>query len=593
MTWDISVQNIGGILEGEASIEPGANAVRGANWQGKSSFVQAIETALGTETALTDGRDSGWVTLETPDGEYRVELRRTNGTVSRIDTPYLDTEYDRVRADLYAFLDEKNLIRAAVRRGDDLEEYLTRPLELENIDEQIKRKKSERSQVKSELETAEEAANEIVSVEKRISSLENELDELEAEREQISDSEPQEENQETLSDLRAERDQQQQNIDRLENTLERATERLSERRSELDELTVPDNQDFESELAELRSEMQSAEHDIDIVQDIYSANKRLLDEDRIELLADVEHGLAEDTITCWVCDSQTTKSDIEDRLEALHRRLSELQQDVKEYRTRFEDLEERRDELRTKRRRRSDLQDEIADLEETISDREQSLENARSRLEELEERIEEVSESVSERDERLTDIESNIKYNRRELEEAHEKKETLERRAGRREMLCEERDQLTQEIRDLRNRKQEMKRRTREEFEAAAADIIERFDTSYDAARLTSEFELVIARDGREISIDALSESEIELLGIVAALAGYEAFDVHDDVPVILADGLGSLDEDNLETLVDLLAERADYLVFTSYPEHDLTDSHVIDPAEWTIVSSQDSTAST
>lgn len=588
MTWEISIENIGGILEGGASIEPGANAVRGANWQGKSSFVQAIETAIGAETVLTDGQDSGNVSLKTPEREYRVELRRSNGTVSRTGTPYLESEYDRTRANLYAFLDEQNPIRASVRRGADLEEHLTKPLELENIDEQIERKKRERSQVESELETANEAADRILSVKDHISDLEETLEELKEKRRQLSEHESEDEKHEALTDLRAERDQQQRRVNRLERTLERTEERVAECRNELDDLTVPDDQDIESELSEVKSTVQTIEHDIDILQDIYSANKRPLDENRLELLTDVEHGLGEDTITCWICGSPTTKSDIEEQLETIQGKISKLQKDAEGRRTRLQTLKERHNEIRTKRRRRSDLEDEIKGLEESISDKKQSLESARERVKELEGRIEEMSEEVSEQNDELTDLDSDIKYHQRELDDVHQELETLEERADRRESLREERDQLSEEIEQLRNRKEKMKRRTREEFEAAAADIVNRFNTSYDAARLTSEFELVIARDGRRVSTDALSESEIELLGIVAAIAGYEAFDVHDDVPIILADGLGSLDEENLETLVQLLAERADYLVFTTYPEHAAVDSHVIDPSDWSVVSSKE-----
>jgi len=159
MTWNIEIENIAGILDGRTTIEPGLNAVRGSNWQGKSSFIEAIKTALGTSTELTENKDSGRVKLQTPDRDITVTLVRENGTVRRSGTPYLDNEYDVIRTELFACLDERNEVRSAVRQGENLEDVLMRPLDFQNIDEQITDLKREREQIRSELSQAREAKN--------------------------------------------------------------------------------------------------------------------------------------------------------------------------------------------------------------------------------------------------------------------------------------------------------------------------------------------------------------------------------------------------------------------------------------------------
>ena len=133
MVWTIDIERIAGILHGSATIEPGLNAVQAANWQGKSSFVEAVKTALGTSTELTEGADSGHVDLQTPTRDVTVQLVHNGSTVSREGTPYLDDEYDIVRAELFACLDEHNEIRGAVRRGENLEDVLLEPLDFQNI----------------------------------------------------------------------------------------------------------------------------------------------------------------------------------------------------------------------------------------------------------------------------------------------------------------------------------------------------------------------------------------------------------------------------------------------------------------------------
>jgi uncharacterized small protein (DUF1192 family) len=164
MTWSIDIERIAGILDGDARIEPGLNAVRAANWQGKSSFVEAIKAALGTSTELTEGADDGRVHLETPDRSLTVRLVRDGDGVRREGTPYFEDEYDRVRASLFACLDADNEIRQAVRRGDTLEDVLLRPLDFQNIDERIADLQRERERVEAELSQATEAKKRLPTV---------------------------------------------------------------------------------------------------------------------------------------------------------------------------------------------------------------------------------------------------------------------------------------------------------------------------------------------------------------------------------------------------------------------------------------------
>jgi hypothetical protein len=77
----------------------------------------------------------------------------------------------------------------------------------------------------------------------------------------------------------------------------------------------------------------------------------------------------------------------------------------------------------------------------------------------------------------------------------------------------------------------------------------------------------------------------VDLLSIVTALAGYKAFDVGDRVPIILLDDVGGLAEENLRPLIHYLAERSTYLLTTAYPEQQLSEDHLIDPTDWSVIS--------
>ncbi|WP_424004969.1 archaea-specific SMC-related protein (plasmid) [Haloarcula salina] len=594
MTWHIDIERIAGILDGAATLDPGLNAVRGSNWQGKSSFIESLKVALGTSTELTEGADSGRVRLDTSEGTFDVSLAREDGTVHRSGTPYLVDEYDTIRADLFACLDERNEVRRAVREGENLESVLMRPLDFQNIDEQIAALRGEREQIETELSQAREAKKRLPTVQERVTRLEDELAELREKRDAIADSasdDAPESVQRQLSQARTEQNQARSRVERLEGSVERTEERLAERREDLDALEIPDYTDVESRLEEARESLEQVERDAEVLQSVYSATELVLSENRLDLITDVERDIEGDTLTCWTCGNETTRADLETRLDALGDRLTELRARKESHRDTVEELETQREEISQARRRESDLEDEIADLVETLADREQSLDAARNRLEEATERVEELAERVDETVDERSDVESEIKYREAELEDAADELSQLETRAGRVDDLEAELESIREELSALRNRKDRIKHEARDAFDEAMREILARFDTGFETARLTADFEIVVARDGREASLDALSEGELELIGFVAALAGRESFDVAETVPLLLVDGLGGLDDDNLHTLIEFLRGRTEYLVFTAYPEYTAFDGREIDPTEWEVANESPATA--
>lgn len=595
MNWTIDIENIAGILDGEATIEPGLNAVRASNWQGKSSFIRAIKTGLGVSTALTEGEDRGRVDLDTPDREVTVELVRENGSVRRTGFPYLEDEYDIARTDLFACLDERNEIRRAVREGENLESILMRPLDLQNIDRRIADLNHEREQIESELAQAREAKKRLPQVEQAVAELEDELADLReqyeaaiAERDGETADSPQSVQNE-LAQAQSERDQAKKRIDRLERSIDRAENRFEEKRAELADLGEVGDGDVESELAVAREELQEVKRDIEVLQALYSANEMVLSEDRLDLLGEVKRDLMGDTVTCWTCGNEASRDAIEDQTDAIGEKITTLRAKAETRRDEVEKLEARREDLKQARQRRRDLESEVASLEERLADYERSLEDARDRLEQAERTVEELSDAVDRSVEKITDIESDIKYREAELKDTRDELDALETRAARVDTLEDELASVESELETLRNRKDEIKYEARDAFDEAMEDVLSRFDTGFETARLTANFDLVVARDGRQASLDALSEGELELLGFVAALAGYESFDVAESVPILLVDGVGGIADDNLHTLVEYLQERASYLVFTIYPEYTAFDGSEIDPGDWEVASGRES----
>lgn len=591
MTWSLEIENVGGIRSGGATLKPGVNSVRASNWQGKSSFIRAIKTVMGTDRPLTEGQSSGRVQLQLPEETTVVELSRNGRAITRNGEPFLNDEYTRRCAELFAFLDESNELRRAVRDDENLESLLTEPLDLENIDERIANLKREREQVTAELERATSASNRVPVLERKIETTADELAELKASRDELRVSDDGEDDVESLrsdlSDAKSEKEQVADLIERTERAIERTQETLNDRYEELESIEIPEQGDIAAEIESARDELSQLERDKELLESLYSVNSRILDEDRLELLGEIEHGLMGDVHSCWVCGSEATHEEIESKLQSMRETIADLSGEVADRRQEVERLQERRDERRKRKQRKQDLHQEIQQLEDTLDDREDSLESAQGRYEVLTERVEELEDKVEHSDDQLTSIESDIKYTETKLAELRDELEEVRSDAQRRELLEDEREELTAEIEQLRSRKSRIRAETREEFDAAISEVITMFETSFESAHLTGNFDLVVARDGREASLDALSEGELELLGIVVALAGYEAYDVDADVPVMLLDGLGGLSDESLNTLVEYLDDRTEYLVLTAYPENDSLGDWEIDPNEWSVVSNQ------
>jgi len=600
--WELDIANVGGIRDGSPTVEPGINAVQASNWQGKTSLITAIETVLGgaiTDATLTEGESEGRVRLETPGETYEVSLTRDAGSVARDGTPYLTDEQDRTCADLFAFLDGRSRIRTAVRNGEDLTPHLIKPLEQEDIKGRVEALKRQRRDVESDLQDATRAKKRLPAVVEDITALDEELAGLREELQSVEgddgDAGDQEERRQQLNEKRREHEQAKQRLTRLERKIESLKSQIDEKTTELEDIEVPDAPDLADELEAKRDELRALEEEIETLESLYNVNKRILDQGQLDLVTEVSRRIDADQLSCWVCGNETTRDDVESQMDELSEAVSDRRERRSNLKTTVQDLEQEQRSIDRKRRKKRSLEEEIDSLRVTLEESRNEASSAEEQVETLADAVDRLAEQVTETDDRRSSLEQEIARKEAELDTLQEKKTRLEEDASAQERLQERKDELSAEIESLRSRRESTIETARTAFETALSDVVEQFDPSFEAARLekhvssetgeTERLELVIARDGRETSVDALSEGEIELVGIIAALAGFEAFDVADRVPCILLDDVGGLAGDNLRTLASYLVERTEFVVTTAYPEAGDFDGHVISPAEWDVVS--------
>ena len=609
--WELRLRNTAGIRSGTATLQPGLNTVQASNFKGKSSFVRAIQAVMGTagmgdRTDLTEGASEGGVTLDTPEGEYEVTLQRSDaGTVTRHGDPYLAAEEDLVGARLFAFLGEDNPIRARVRAKEDLTDLLQRPLDIEDIDAQIAELQSERDAVVRRLEKAERAAANLPSVKEAIAGLESELDDLRERRAQLGDrvSETSADGSlsDDLADRRSELTTAEQTVTRLEKQIERKETALADKTEELDALDVPAELTFAEDIQEREARIDDLGLQIDLLEGLYRANHRVVEEDEVALVSSVESSLTADEFDCWVCGETTAAEDIEARLETLELKITELRSEKQSLTEEIETVKRKQEQVKQRRQTRQQLEEAVGELRADLDELRGELQRARDRRSSLQDAVDELAAAVeaaeTELNEQLTDVKAEIRNIESELDDQRSRRDELRERSQEADRLRTEKQRLTERIAELRNRKKAKQMELKERFDTAMDEIITQFAPGFDGARLdvqtTDEgevdaFELVIARDGRETEIGTLSEGERELVGVVVAVAGYRTFDVADSVPVILLDGISQLSADNLRRLIDYLDGASEMLVTTAYPEAGEFGGHTIRPTEWETISDEE-----
>lgn len=611
--WDLDVNNIGGIRTGNASLTPGLNTVQASNFQGKSSFMAAIQTAVGTtgmfgkDHPLTEGEESGSVTLNADGEEYEVTLsREAVDTVARSGNPYLTDETDRVCAHLFAFLGEDNPIRSAVRNGEDLTEFLQAPLNIEDINAQIVELQKKRRDIKDDLREAEQSANKLPTVQEDITQLEQQLDDLRDQRDELAAEVPEDTNAGDLSDKLGSKqgslESAKKDISRLESKISRREDALEEKQAELDDLEVPSEPKLNADVNDKEERINNLKLKINLLQDLHRANQQIIEEDEAELVTTVDRGIEADTIDCWVCGNETTATDIEERLTALQQKIKSLRSEKSDIESEVEDIKQTKRAIRKKKNERDQLKDAVGRIKGDIQEAKADLEQAEERKERLETEVQElkaeVEEAEEELNEELTDIKAEISNKERELDRKKGQIEDLEAEAEKTDELEAERDELRDEIEELRQRKNKKQRELADQFNDALEDVIDRFAPGFDGGQLVpktpteggdiEEFELNIVREGRETTLDTLSEGEQELVGIVVAIAGYRTFDVSERVPAILIDGISQLSSDNLRNLLEYLEDASEMLVTTAYPEAGDFEGNTVDPTEWDVVSNRE-----
>ncbi|PSP68854.1 chromosome segregation protein SMC [Halobacteriales archaeon QS_1_69_70] len=616
-TATVAVRNLGGIDTCEVTFRPGVTVLAGRNATNRTSLLTAIGGVLGgTGPTLKSDADDGSVTLTLGGSEYTRRYVRHDGQVRAEGNPYTDATET---VDCFASLLEANPARRAVERGEDLREVLMRPVDTDAIEARIRRIEGERREVRDRLDEIDRERDQLPRLETRRAELQEELadidDELDAVRSTVDeyDADPDtaeaaqeaiDELEETRHRLRSVRD----DIDTQETSIEALREERAELEAELAELTTQDAEleRIEQELARLQERERAYDDAVGDLSAIVEFTGDLLDDGCPDLPGaeptdDVTAELDPDakTVECWTCGSEVTTSDIRDRLCEFETLVSEKRSERAETRDRLEELRDRRDDLRSVTDRQERLESRLRDVDAELDRREGRIEELEADAEDVREEVsmleahieetEELRESdLLDRYQRLSELEYERGRLERELSDVETSIETLDALADERDQLDAQDDELAAELESLRTRIDDLERASIESFNEHVADVlellgyenlervwIERTEKERREGRQNvsqSTFELHVVRttdDGAvyEDTVDTLSESERDVVGLMVALAGYLVHDVYETVPMMLLDSLEAIDSERIGALIEYIAEYAPYLVVALLPE--------------------------
>nr|WP_233340978.1 archaea-specific SMC-related protein [Haloprofundus sp. MHR1] len=618
-----AVRNVGGIDETSVELPPGITVLAGRNATNRTSFLQAIMAAMGSDrVSLKGDAEEGHVELELGDDQYTRTLMRTGGGVSTSGEPFLD---EAEVADLFAFLLGNNEARRAVTQNVDLRELIMRPVDTDAIRREISELETEKSRLDDRVDELQELKHDLPELESERTRL---REELEAKREELADKEAEiddhgsdvdesreekrelEQKFDELRDRRAALETVRSDIDLEQESIESLTRERRELEAELEELAdeVDDpDEEVDRRIDQLRERKQRLSSEVSELQNVLKFNEEMLEDGAVtatlraedESKAVTDKLVDDDAVTCWTCGSTVDRENIERTLEQLRTLRKEkltavrdIEDDLSELRTRKKTREKRRQRVESLRGKLGRVEDELDRREETLSDKRDERDRLGDEVAALEETVDDLeSEDFSdilELHKEANELEFELGRLESSLESVEAEISEIEDELAAESRLADERERIAEELTDLRTRIEQIETQAISEFNEHMGAVlgileyanieriwIERVERRVREGRRKVDkatFELHIVRSTEsgttyEDTVDHLSESEQEVTGLIFALAGYLVHDLYETVPFMLLDSLEAIDSDRIARLVDYLSDYAEFLVVALLPE--------------------------
>lgn len=604
-----TLRHIGGISQCEFDLSPGVTVLVGENATNRSSTLRGIGAAIGADvgTVRADATEAtASVDIVTADRtttftrEYSVVDGETVRTTFSESAGLRKSGVDALTD--FAVLLEDNRLRRAVRRDGDLYDVLMSPVDTDEIKRQITQLQETRSQLEAEISEIERKRDRLPELKERKQSLTAEIEESQAalttKQEQLeslqaasTETTEGDELTDTLRSRRRERNRIKSSIQQEQDSISGLEEQLEDIETELQSLDIDRERlaTLKDRIGTLQTQKRELDETISSLSTLASLNSEALDGDIDAFFdgSDAAEALnpAGQTIECWTCGTSVERETIESRTAEIQQlaadrrdRRDELADNVSELRTERETIEqtlEQKDsleatrdrvksELATRRQRQAELRDE----KEAVSSRIAELE---TKLAEIDDQTEATGDKVAISQE-IGELEATIARLQSDREDVADEIDDISAETASLEDLASDREELTDEIRELRgvvSRKEEevvsmFNERMDELLDRLAYDNVARVWLEKTGSETETQFVLNVTREDDvvyEDRVSNLSESEREIVGLMAAVVGHSVHNVGDIFPLMLLDSLEAIDAARIARLIDYLRDQTEFLV--------------------------------
>ncbi|WP_224270938.1 archaea-specific SMC-related protein [Haloprofundus salinisoli] len=606
----VTIQNLGGISQGELSLSPGVTLLSGSNASNKSSFLRGVVGVLGGPTPpVKSDAERGTVTLRSGDEEYYLEVENRDGRNVVTDAKRLSERSNL--CELFVALGETNPIRRSILADGDLYELLMRPVDTAEIEANIERLSERKRELDGQLTEFDKMEDRLPGIRARAENVRAELEDVEASlrqvRSEIESQEPASGEDDVFDELNETRAKREKVRDQIRTqreairSLETELEEVIDQRAHLDPAnSEADVDSLGTEIEQLHHQKQQLTTTINALSPIVEMNAQLLDDGEEipremksdEIVAELDP--TSRTVTCWTCGTAVERGEIAKQVSTVRDILQEKRDQREVISEQIRALEEQKQEVEERQAERDQLAADEQSLEVEIERREGRLSELRQRKAALDDEVDRLTEeakTVDGRDDALLDRYDDVadlEYERgqreNELADIEAEIERLRSNLERRDDVETERDSVASRLREQRERIESLERELVTTFNEAMQRVLDRLEyenvervwierlTGSDETPSETEFELHVVRtsgDGTayEDTLESLSKSEREVIGLVVAFAGYLAHDVASELPIVVVDAVEMLDAERIQGLVDYFEMHATYVVAAVLPE--------------------------
>lgn len=608
---NLEIKNIGGVSHAQFSLSSGVTLFSGENASNKSSTLRALAGVLGGPLPpLKSDADTGSVRMNVGDDEYYLDLTREDGDVV-VSESRVYSGKDGL-CELFMALTEINPIRQAVLAGDDLSELLMQPIDTDEIEAEIRRLAEEKESLDDRLDDLDKMKNRIPGLQARRDSIQQEIeavsDSLEETRTEIEEFESEiDQTGEDTAAIRPKRNKRREikrRIRKNESAVESLTKQLERTEEKLDSIEVTENRVDIDELAEeierLHHQKQQLTSTVNTLSPIAEMNSQMLNEEddvpaamkSDDIVSELDP--ASQSVTCWTCGSSVEQAQIADQVETVQEIMCEKRSERDALTERIQKKTTKKQELESERTEREDLRKQRADVSTEIETRRETLSELRQQRRTLEDEISELQEQhgkETDREARLSELYdevSDLEYERgqlsNDLERVEEEISEIKTALSTRETVENDRESVAEELREQRERIDQIEQELVTTFnemmqrvlDTLKYNAIERIwiERRSSGTRISaeSEFELHLVRttdEGRAYNdtVDSLSKSEREVIGLVVALAGYLVHDVGEHIPFVIVDAIEMFDADRIQGLLEHFNQHAEFVITAVLPE--------------------------